>query len=139
MGHLLVECTVMFNPDPPEAKTIVSVYPVVAYELRPNGSYEPLLISGRIPGWGDCRASATGGRMYGICDSILSGVTTATGNFPSIAQFAISARNDIAFMVDEIRLKKGHQPEGFAWNLIDSTDSEDINDWLVASTNINRT
>lgn len=131
MGHVLVECLVLFDTDPPRARTRVSFYPIVAYEVRRSGAYEPLLVSGKVKVWGDIRASVAGGAEYGVCNSPPKGVTTATRSFHSLEQFVDAARRDIAFVVDNVRREKGYQPEPNLFDLIDAASDENLNDWLA--------
>jgi hypothetical protein len=131
MGHVLVECMVLFDTDPPRARTRVSFYPIVAYELRRGGTYEPLLVSGKVKVWGDIRASVAGGVTYGVCNSPPNGVTTATHSFRSLEQFVDDARRTIAFVVDNVRREKGYQSEPDRFDLIKAASDENLNDWLA--------
>ena len=131
MGHVLVECLVRFDTDPPRARTRVSFYPIVAYELRRSGTYEPLLVSGKVHIWGDIQASVIGGVTYGVCNFPPNGVTTATHSFRSLEQFVDDARRTIAFVVDSMRRKKGHESEPFPFDLIEAASDENLNDWLA--------
>ncbi len=126
MGHLLIECRVMFDWDPPRSRTTVSFYPIIAYISLSDGTYEPVIVTGRVPSWSSVRASLAGGAVYGVCSSPPAGVTTANHLYPSLKHFVSHERVSIAAAVDKVRRDKGYLPDDFALNLLDAEK-----EWVV--------
>jgi hypothetical protein len=119
MSLKLVQCTVVFDSEKRRFDTTVSFFPIVAFESLESGSFAPQLVSGKVIGWGEVRASAVGASVYGVCASTPEGVTTADQCYPTIDGFVQHSELLIALAVDRVREELGHKPMRFAADLVE--------------------
>ena len=119
MSHKLIECTVIFDSDNRRFDTTVSFFPIVAFESLDSGSFAPQLVSGKVIGWGEIRASAVGASVYGVCATTPEGVTTADQRYPTIESFVKHSEILIALAVDRVREELGHKPMQLAIDLVE--------------------
>jgi hypothetical protein len=119
MNHKLIECKVIFDSDNRRFETTVSFFPIVAFESLASGSFAPQLVSGKVIGWGEIRASAVGASVYGVCATAPEGVTTADQRYPTIDNFVQHSEILIARAVDRVREELGHKPMRLAIDLVE--------------------
>jgi len=83
--------------------------PLVAFEHLADGSFFPMTIGGRVPYWGQVRASAAGCAVYGVCHSEKCVIASTIGVFQTVQAFQVEATRVAVEKVNEVRQQKGYE------------------------------